>query len=210
MSRNQIFLLFPLAASWAIAGETTPWRFGFSIQVDAPLENLRTDTNDRVGAGASFQASYRLAAQHVLRPRLDVDGFRLKENHEDATNNHQETIMSRYGAGVDYLFYPGGNQGRGLFLSAGLGVHRWRLDDQQWERQGSVTTKTQTTTLHRTGLSAAAGIGFQFTAVTAVELRASTSPYDRPSHGILADASGDTARNRGNGHMIQIAASFRW
>lgn len=210
MSRNQIFLLFPLAASLAIAGETDPWRFGFSIQVNAPLEDLRTDTNDRVGAGASFLASYRLASRHALRSRLDVDGFRLKENHDDATDNHDEIIMSRYGTGVDYLFFPNGTQNRGLFLSAGLGVHRWRLDDQQWVRQGSVTTKTQRTTLHRTGLSAAAGIGFQFTEVTAVELRASTSPYHRPSRGILADASGDTAGNRGQGHMIQLAASFRW
>jgi len=210
MSRIRMFLLFPLAASLAVAGETRPWRFGFSLQVNAPLDDLRADTNDRVGAGASFLSSYYLTPKHALRGRMDVDGFRLKENHDDATNNHDETIMSRYGVGVDYLFFPGGNQRRGVFLSAGLGVHRWCLDDQHWLRQGRVTPKTLTTKPPRTGLSAAASVGFQFTAVTAVELRASTSPYDRPSRGMLVDASGDTAGSRGQGQMIQLAASFRW
>lgn len=207
--RTVAFIL-PIMGTLAFAADATPWQFGLSVQAHVALGTLKSDSNGHAGGGLSALATYRLAAHHALRPRLDLDLMRLREQHDDAASTHEETIMSRSGAGIDYLYYPGGSQVRGWFLSAGAGLHRWRLDDQRWDRHGSVTFKTQATTLNRTGLSLACSLGFQFTAVTALELRVSTSPYDRPSGGALASATGDTRGGSTQGMLLQLSGSFRW
>ncbi len=210
MSCLKPLYLLPLLATTAFAAEPAPapWRFGFSVQTALPLGDLKTDTGNHLGGGVSALATYRLRPEHALRLRMDIDFFRVRDREASGVDRHEHTDFARFGGGVDYLFYPQGDQGRGWFLSAGLGVTRWQLEDQRWEHRGTVTYKAQETTRNRTGLGVAAGVGFQFTRVVAVEVRATSSPYDRPAQGSLT--TGDTAGGSTQGLMVQLAASFRW
>lgn len=211
MSRLLALAAIPLLFTPA-RGQDHPraWRFGFSAQVDVPLGDLKTDTRDRVGGGLSALATWRLSPHQVLRPRLDVDVLRLR--HEELPGDiHQEVTFAAFGGGVDYLYYPAGNPARGFFLSAGAGLHAWQLNSTLTRHAGSNTWSEQKITRNRTALSVAAGMGWQFNRVCAFELRARTSPYDRPSSGTLVDAGlGDTGGGSRQGLLLQATASFTW
>jgi len=203
-------MMVPLLSTLAFGGDVDRWKFGFAVHGVVPIGTLSSDTDHKLGAGVSVISTYRLSDKQALRPRLDVDILRLQDRKDDDRDTHAHTDFSRWGGGVDYLYYPGGNQDKGWFLSAGAGIHRWRLDEQSWVKGSSSTLHTQNTTHNRTAMSVSAGLGHQLTKVTALELRASTSPYNRPSRGDFKTATGDTAGGSAQGTILQLAGTFRW
>jgi hypothetical protein len=65
-------LSVPLSAQTASAPT-----FGFSAQLNAPLGNLKEDTDKALGVGASFLVQWNFPGGHAIRPRLDLNAFNI-------------------------------------------------------------------------------------------------------------------------------------
>ena len=72
MSHARTLLCLALGASLQAAA---PIHFGGAIHVNAPLADLKTDLNNKLGFGGSFQVSFETGERGLLRTRLDVDHF---------------------------------------------------------------------------------------------------------------------------------------
>jgi hypothetical protein len=202
--------LLPLAAALALplsaqtVGRPT---FGCSVQLDAPLGNLKEDTDKSLGGGLSFLVQWNLLGGHAIRPRLDVNVFNVSSYEPSHSNYRESRDLSAVGLGADYLYYLGG-QPKGLYLTAGAGLTRWDLSYTTSDRSGSTFSSSYKRTKNATSLGLAAGLGWQFTRVIGLEARFVHAPYKafdltNPTSTARTDVNRD-------GNFLQLAGTFRW
>ncbi|MBI1754605.1 MAG: hypothetical protein HY014_18500 [Acidobacteria bacterium] len=204
------FALLPLVCSLALplAGQSIDRpTFGFSAQLNAPLGNLKEDTDKSLGAGASFLVQWNLTGGHAVRPRLDVNIFNVSSYEPRHSNYRESRNLSAAGAAVDYLYYVEGAP-RGLYLTGGLGVTRWDLSYTTSDRIGNSFSSSYDRSKNTSSLSLAAGLGWQFTRIIGAEARFVHAPYKAFN---LNDPT-STSRTEVNrdGNRLELAGTFRW
>lgn len=202
--------LLPLVCSLALplAGQSIDRpTFGFSAQLNAPLGNLKEDTDKSLGAGASFLVQWNLAGGHAVRPRFDVNLFNVSSYEPRHSNYRESRNLSAVGAAVDYLYYVDGAP-RGLYFTGGLGITRWDLSYTTSDRVGNRFSSSYDSSKNASSLSLAAGLGWQFTRVIGAEARFVHAPYKAFD---LNDPT-STSRTEVNrdGNRLELAATFRW
>ncbi|HEX7597919.1 MAG TPA: outer membrane beta-barrel protein [Polyangia bacterium] len=206
----QSLALFPLALALALPlsaqalGRPT---FGFSAQLNAPLGNLKEDTDKSLGAGLSFLVQWNFPGGHAIRPRLDVNVFNVSTYEPSHSNYRESRDLSAVGLSVDYMFYMGGTP-KGLYLTAGAGVARWDLSYTTSDRAGNGFSSSYDRSKNTTSLGLAGGLGWQFTRVIGLEARFVHAPYkafdlNNPTSTTRIDVNRD-------GDFLQLAATFRW
>jgi hypothetical protein len=184
--------------------------FGGAVHVNLPVSELKSDAHDRVGFGAAFHVAVDLGGGHLLRPRLDVDTYRVKGAY-DSGSDHQATLdLSGVGLGVDYLHHFGGRADRGLYALAGLGVKRWSVDYGSYDRQGDTVTTASTDARRRTSLEAALGLGYQVKAWFGLEARYTHSRYEGTEGVRLYESTPNSPAASRDAGAFQVAATFRW
>lgn len=200
--------LLPLALALPLVGQTSNRpTYGLSIQVNAPLGNLKDDTDKSVGGGASFLMQWNLANGHAIRPRLDANLFNVSTYEPSHSNYKESRNLSALGLGVDYLYYFGGTP-KGLYLTAGAGVTRWDLSYTTSDKNGNSYSSSYDHSKNTTSLGLAAGLGWQITRVIGLEARFVHSPYkafdlNNPTSTARTDVNRD-------GNFLQLAGTFRW
>jgi opacity protein-like surface antigen len=202
--------LFPLTLALALPlsaqalGRPT---FGFSGQLNAPLGNLKEDTDKSLGAGLSFLVQWDFPGGHAIRPRFDVNVFNVSTYEPSHSNYRESRYLSAVGLGVDYLYYLGGTP-KGLYLTGGAGVTRWDLSYTTSDRVGNSFSTSYDRSKNTSSLGLAAGLGWQFTHIIGLEARFVHSPYkafdlNNPTSTTRIDVNRD-------GNYLQLAATFRW
>jgi opacity protein-like surface antigen len=195
-------LALPLSAQ-ALSRPT----FGFSVQLNSPLGNLKEDTDKSLGGGLSFLVQWNLAHGHALRPRLDVNVFNVSEYEPSHSNYRESRDLSAISLGMDYLYYVNGTP-KGLYVTGGAGVTRWDLSYTTSDRVGSSFSSSYDRSKNTTSLGLAGGLGWQFTRVIGLEARFVHSPYKafdltNPTSTTRTDVNRD-------GNFLQLAGTFRW
>lgn len=184
--------------------------FGGGVHANLPLSELKSDTHGRVGWGAAFHVTLDLGRGHLLRPRLDVDTYRVKGAY-DSGDDHQDTLdLTGLGLGADYLYYPGGRTDAGLYLLGGLGVKRWSVDYGSMDRQGATVTTVSAEGRRRTSLATTLGLGLQVTSWFGVEARATHARYEGTAGVPLAGSTPSSPAADREAVAFQLGATFRW
>lgn len=100
---NSLALLpLALAVSFPLCAQrVTGPSFGFSAQLNAPLGDLRDDTDKHLGAGASYLTQWDFHGCHALRPHLDLNFF--PRDRTSRSNDREFRTLGAVGLGVDYL-----------------------------------------------------------------------------------------------------------
>lgn len=201
-----VFLPLVLALPLAAQASSRP-TYGLSVQVDAPLGNLKDDTDKSVGGGASFLVQWDLGGGHAIRPRLDLNLFNVSTYSPSHSNYRESRNLSAVSLGADYLYYLNGTP-KGLYLTAGAGVTRWDLAYTTSDRNGNTYSNSYDSNKNTTSLNLAAGLGWQFTRVIGLEARFVHAPYkafdlNDPTSTTRTDVNRD-------GNFLQLAATFRW
>ncbi len=200
--------ILPLALALPLfAQESGRPTYGLSVQLNAPLGDLRDDTDKQVGAGVSALVQWNLGGGHALRPRLDLNVFNVSQYEPSHSNYRESRNLSAVGLGVDYLYYLGGTP-KGLYLTAGAGVTRWDLSYTTSDKVGNTYSSSYDSNKNTTSLGLAAGAGWQFTRVIGLEARFVHSPYkafdlNNPTSTARTDVNRD-------GNFLQVAGTFRW
>jgi opacity protein-like surface antigen len=181
--------------------------FGFSAQLNAPLGDLKDDTDKTLGGGISLLVQWNFPGGHALRPRLDLNAFNVSTYEPSHSNYRESRDLTAVGLGVDYLYYLGGTP-RGLYLTAGAGVTRWDLSYTTSDRNGNSYSASSDRSKNTTSMGLGAGAGWQFTRVIGLEARLVHSPYkafdlNNPTSTARTDVNRD-------GNFLQVAATFRW
>jgi hypothetical protein len=206
--KSLALVCIPLALSLPLSAQSVNApTFGFSAQLNAPLGNLKEDTDKHLGAGASFLAQWNFAGGHAIRPRLDINVFNVSTYEPSHSNYEESRNLSALGLAVDYLYYLNDTQ-RGLYFTGGVGVTRWDLSYTTSDRAGSSFSSSYDRSLNTNSFSLAAGLGWQFTRVIGMEARFVHAPYkafdlNNPTSTARTDVNRD-------GDFLQLAATFRW
>jgi len=195
-------LSFPLTAQ-ASSGPT----YGLSAQLNAPLGDLKADTDKTLGGGLSFLVQWNFPGGHALRPRLDLNVFNVSTYEPSYSDYRESRNLNALGLGIDYLYYVGGAP-QGLYVTAGAGLTRWDLSYTTSDRAGSGFSSSYDRSENTTSLGLAGGLGWQFTRVVGLEARLIHSPYkafdlNDPTSTTRTDVNRD-------GNFLQLAATFRW
>jgi opacity protein-like surface antigen len=197
-----------LALSLPLFGQTVSGpTFGFSAQLNAPLGDLKEDTDKTLGAGASFLVQWNFPGGHAIRPRLDLNVFNVSTYEPSHSNYRESRNLSAVGLDVDYLYYLNGTPS-GLYFTGGAGVTRWDLSYTTSDRSGNDFSSSYDRSKNTNSFSLAAGLGWQFTRVIGVEARFIHAPYkafdlNNPTSTTRTDVNRD-------GDFLQFAATFRW
>ncbi|NWJ41315.1 MAG: porin family protein [Geothrix sp.] len=163
MSRNiqlAVVSAAMLALGPATASAEEP-RFGLQLHASLPNGDLKTAVDNKPGAGLGAHVTFDLGGGHVLRPRFDAVFF------PEGAFNGFKTKAHDLSLGGDYLYFPGGKPD-GLYLTAGLGLHRWTVDTTT-PAVGSSPATSGTQSSSRFGY--AAGFGYNFNRSVGTELR---------------------------------------
>lgn len=142
-------------------------RYGLQVHVSAPTGDLKTAVDNKPGAGLGAHVTFDLGWGHMLRPRFDAVFF------PEGTANGFKTRAQDLSLGGDYLFFPGGKP-EGLYLTAGIGLHRWSVDTTT-PAIGSGVATSGTQSSSRFGY--AAGFGYNFNPAVGAELRYVSTHY---------------------------------
>jgi len=206
----KLFTLLPIALAFSLPLDAQPTRrpsFGFSAQLNAPMGDLKDDTDKTFGAGASFLVQWDLPGCHGIRPRLDVNLFNVSTYEPSHSSYRESRNLSALGVGVDYLYYLGGTP-KGLYFTAGVGVTRWDLSYTTSDKIGDSYASSRDSSKNTTSLGLAAGLGWQFTRAVGMETRLVHSPYN------AFDLNNPTSTSRTDvnrdGTFLQLAGTFRW
>jgi hypothetical protein len=203
------FLLLGLGA--ALMAQQ-PVQFGGAVSLDAPLSNLRTDLNDKGGIGTSFQVSIGAGEHLSVRPRLDLEFFRVSRYHRLFSNYVQERTFYSAGTGADLLYAFDGNGGRGFYCLAGVGVLQWFQHSTRteiWNHDEGDGNRSDTRD-NRVSLWAALGLGYQLNRHLGFEARAVFSRYDGPPAGGLQANTGEVPTEGRKALILQFAVTGRW
>lgn len=197
-----LLLALPLAAQ-----DVHRPTYGLSVQFNAPLGDLKEDTDQSPGLGASVLAQWNLAQGHALRSRVDVNVFNVSQYEPSNSNYRESRSLSAVGFGVDYLYYLNGKP-KGLYFTGGAGITRWDLTYTTSDKVGTTYTSSYDRNRNTTSLSLAAGLGWQFTRIIGLEARFIHAPYKAFDLGNPTSTT-RTDVNR-DGNFLQIAGTFRW
>jgi len=193
-------------------GAQLPVQFGGAVSLDAPLSELKTDLNGKVGLGTSFQVTVRTGERLSVRPRLDLDLFRVSRYHRPFSNYVQERTFFSAGAGADLLYAFDGTAQNGLYCLAGAGVLQWfqhfTITDHWNHDQGG--NNRSDTRKNRVSPWAALGLGYQVNRHLGFETRAVLSQYDRPAAGGLQVPTGEVPTELRKALNVQFAVTGRW
>jgi len=191
------------------AGEGT--RYGFAVSLNLPANDLKTDTNDKAGAGVAFQVTFDLGSGHAIRPRAGVNLFRVADHKQPGSDYRVGTNLVNAGIGADYLYYFNGRTSKGLYAIGGLSVEGWAVDLSHYSSSGNGTSSYSHRTTHqKNSLGVALGLGYQVNAWFGVEARYAYSQYEGAKDVPLAGNAFDAPpANRGGG-SAQLVAAFRW
>jgi len=136
-------------------------RYGLQVHASLPTGDLKNAVDNKPGAGLGAHVTFDLGRGHVLRPRVDAVFF------PEGAFNGLKTKAHDLSLGGDYLYFPGGKPD-GLYLTAGLGLHRWTVDTTT-PAAGSTPGTSGTQSSSRFGY--AAGFGYNFNRSLGAELR---------------------------------------
>ncbi len=142
-------------------------RYGFQLHASLPTGDLKNAVDNKPGAGLGAHVTFDLGGGHVLRPRVDAVFF------PEGAFNGFKTKAHELSLGGDYLYFPGGKPA-GLYLTAGVGLHRWTVDTTT-PAVGSTPGTSGTQSSTRFGY--AAGVGFNFNPSVGAELRYVSTHY---------------------------------
>jgi len=203
-------LLPCLALGIALQATTPPARLGVAAHLDVPGGDLRTDLNDKPGVGASFQAGFELGRAATLRPRLDLDYYRVSSYRRPDSNYREEVGFTAVGVGADLLFAPGGDREHGPYGLAGAGAQQWFQNFSASDYSSSSSSSQADRKANRLSPWAALGLGCQLTPKLGLEVREVFSSYDGPqTQGLLAPFSDVPTRTR-HAAVTQLAVTFRF
>lgn len=184
--------------------------YGGAVSLNLPQGELKTDTHGKVGGGLAFQVAFDLGGGHLLRPKAEVNAFRVKDVKRSGSDTHDTVDLTGLGLGADYLYYLGGNARRGAYVLGGLSVQRWEVDYGTYAHQGNNASMSNESTRHRTSLGAALGLGYQVNSWFGLEARYTFSRYEGSHNAALGDSTpGDPGITR-NAAAVQLSATFRW
>jgi len=152
----------------SMAAKAEEPRFGLQLHANFPTGDLKTAVDSKPGAGLGAHVTFDLGGGHLLRPRLDGVFFPESDLHGFKTK------ASDLSLGVDYLYFPRGKP-EGLYLTAGLGLHRWKVDTTTPAQPPLWPAGSDSQTSSRFGYSA--GLGYNFNRSVGSELRYTSSHY---------------------------------
>jgi opacity protein-like surface antigen len=155
-----------LTTGFSIARAEEP-RYGVQVHISAPTGDLKTAVDNKPGAGLGAHVTFDLGGGHVLRPRFDAVFF------PEGTFNGFKTKANDLSLGGDYLFFPGGKTD-GIYLTAGVGLHRWNVDSAT-PAIGTSPATSGSQSSSRFGY--AAGFGYNFNRSLGAELRYVSTHY---------------------------------
>jgi hypothetical protein len=171
-------------------------RFGVQAHGNAPLGDLKDAVDSKPGFGAGVHLTWNLGGGHAIRPRLDYIFF--PENGAYAADGYGVSASGKYkvsdlAVGVDYLYFIEGKD-EGLYLTAGLGLNRWKVDYDYSVRIGNVTTSgSESDSTNKAGF--AVGAGYNFNRSFGAEIRYTTTKF---------------GKDEGSANAIQAGVTFRF
>ncbi len=207
MSHARTLLCLALGASLQAAA---PIHFGGAIHVNAPLSDLKTDLNNKLGFGGSFQVSFETGERGLLRTRLDVDHFPVSTYDRSNSNYREEVGLNSLGVGADWLYAFSGNRNRGGYGLAGIGVLRWFQTFSATDHSGSSSWSSSDTKKNRVSPWLALGLGYQVNRTVGLELRGVASRYDGPNTGGLQAPFTDVPTSLRTAVATQAVLTLRW
>lgn len=142
------------ARAWATEPQKT---LGFGVQAGLAVpagDDLRITTGSGLSPAIGIHAIWNLNEFHGLRPRLDL--WSLSRGHQEVLapqTQRMDTKVEGIALGVEYLFRPGGHQGRWA-AGAGLYLIRWSVEstNELIAPIGEATRATGTSHWTREGL----------------------------------------------------------
>lgn len=150
--------------------------FGGSVQVLAPLKDLKTALDERTGFGIGLQWIHEGRGRWASRTRLEWNVF---SEGNPVGPLGVETSVKQYLLSFDRL-YRLGEGPRSLYLLGGVGATRWFVDQQVLgAEQGFHTTK----------LAVTGGAGWRFSHAFGLEARYVVSGIDRAMDANTAQVS---------------------
>ncbi|HJW33639.1 MAG TPA: hypothetical protein VJ505_09775 [Holophagaceae bacterium] len=209
--RTLVLTLPLLAASGAHplqAGDKVA--YGGAVSLNLPQGDLKTDTRDKVGGGLAFQVAFDLGGGHLLRPKAEVNLFRVKDVKRSGSDTHDTVDLTGLGLGVDYLYHFGGSVRQGAYALGGLSLQRWEVDYGTYAHQGSSASMSTEATRRRTSLGAALGLGYQVNHWFGVEVRYALSRYEGSRDATLGNSTPDSPGIARDADAVQLSATFRW
>ncbi len=208
MARVRLPLLALLLASNLAAGDKV--KAGFTFQFNQPTSDLKNDTNDKTGAGLSFILPVHLGDGHAIRPRFDVNVFRISEHGRYSDDYREEVDFTAASLGLDYLYYFQ-RRNHGPYVTVGLNVTRWGLSYTTRDRWGGGYSTTSAYDRNSTNLGVAFGFGVQVNRWFGVELRAVSADYKGQEGVPLGSSLGvDVREVVRKGSALQLVAAFAW
>lgn len=140
-------------------------RFGVQVHGNAPTGTLKDVVGNKLGLGGGVHMTFDLGQGHLLRPRVDFMAFPEASLASGFAETHNK--VQDLSAGVDYLYFLDGKP-EGLYLTAGLALHRWKVDSSTPGMGWSMSD-----TSRKAGF--AVGLGYNFNASVGGELRFTSS-----------------------------------
>lgn len=198
-----------IACSGSALWSQRPVQFGVSVHASLPVGDLNTDLDGKMGAGLSFLIPMELGAGQVIRPRIDFNGYSIKDYRRYSDRYRESVTFTSIGMAADYLFYPSGNTNRGVYFGLGLGFQRWGLNHTTYDDDHHYHDTDSETTYNRTSPSFAACIGVQATRWLAMEARFTTAQY-YGQQGVLLGDELTTRQVTRNGSSVQMGLVFKW
>jgi hypothetical protein len=202
-------LLLSLALG-ACLQASAPVHFGCAFQVNAPLSDLKTDLNDKVGFGGSFQVSFELGERGFVRPRLDLDTFPVSSYNRSGSNYHQEVGLNSVGLGADWLYAFSGNRNQGVYGLAGIGVLQWSQTMIAADHSHDSIWSSTDTKKNRVSPWISLGLGYQINHLVGLELRGVASRYDGPTTGGLQAPFTEVPTSLRTAAVAQAVLTLRW
>lgn len=150
--------------------------FGGSVQVLAPLKDLKTALDERTGLGIGLQWIHEGRGRWASRTRLEWNVF---PEGNPVGPLGVETSVKQYLLSFDRLYRLGGEP-RSIYLLGGVGATRWFVDQQAAGLNGS---------FHTTKLAVTGGAGWRFSHAFALEARYAVSGIDRAMDANTAQVS---------------------
>ena len=185
-------------------------RLGFDVHLDTPLADLKADLGGKVGAGASFLATFDLGPALSARPRLDVDVQRVSRHRRAGRDHTEEVNFSSVGIGADLLGTFAGTRERGFYWSAGAGLQQWFQTFSATDSGSSSSRSRTETRKNRLTPWGAVGLGCQISRRVGVEVRDVVSRYDMPQGSGLQAPFSDGATEARTASVLQTGVIFRW
>ncbi len=185
-------------------------KFGGALSVDLPLDDLKTDTNNRLGLGLAFQIGIDLGGGSLIRPEVGFNAYSAKHEKRPGSSYREDITLGNVEAGADYLYFPGATTRTGFYLLAGLRIERWATAFSTRDEIGSTTITTSEVTHQKTALGGKAGLGYQFTNAFGVEARYARSSYNGTLGARVSDSSPESPVTDRTATAIQVSATLRF